>query len=76
MIIFKLSNHMIPENASDFRLIDRKVYTIINSMKEKNKFLRGLVVGPDLNRQVFISNDNPVLPENQKQISGRCGMLL
>ncbi|OPX64341.1 MULTISPECIES: glycosyltransferase family 2 protein [unclassified Methanoregula] len=44
MIIFKLSNHMIPENASDFRLVDRKVYTIINSMKEKNIFLRGLVV--------------------------------
>jgi dolichol-phosphate mannosyltransferase len=44
MIIFKLSNHMIPENASDFRLIDRKVYTIINSMKEKNIFLRGLVI--------------------------------
>jgi polyisoprenyl-phosphate glycosyltransferase len=44
MIIFKLSNQMIPENASDFRLIDRKVYTIINSLKEKNKFLRGLVV--------------------------------
>jgi dolichol-phosphate mannosyltransferase len=44
MIIFRLSNHMIPENASDFRLIDRKVYTIINSMKEKNIFLRGLVV--------------------------------
>jgi dolichol-phosphate mannosyltransferase len=44
MIIFKLSNHMIPENASDFRLIDRKVYTIINSMKEKNIFLRGLIV--------------------------------
>jgi polyisoprenyl-phosphate glycosyltransferase len=44
MIIFTLSNQMIPENASDFRLVDRKVYTIINSMKEKNKFLRGLVV--------------------------------
>jgi polyisoprenyl-phosphate glycosyltransferase len=44
MIIFKLSNQMIPENASDFRLIDRKVYIIINSLKEKNKFLRGLVV--------------------------------
>jgi len=44
MIIFKLSNHMIPENASDFRLVDRKVYTIINSLREKNKFLRGLVV--------------------------------
>ncbi|MHB8163923.1 MAG: glycosyltransferase family 2 protein [Methanoregula sp.] len=44
MIIFRLSNQMIPENASDFRLVDRKVYTIINSLKEKNKFLRGLVV--------------------------------
>jgi polyisoprenyl-phosphate glycosyltransferase len=44
MIIFRLSNNMIPENASDFRLVDRKVYTIINSLKEKNKFLRGLVV--------------------------------
>jgi dolichol-phosphate mannosyltransferase len=44
MLIFRMSNQMIPENASDFRLIDRKVYTIINSMKEKNKFLRGLVV--------------------------------
>ncbi len=44
MIIFRLSNQMIPENATDFRLIDRRVYTIINTMKEKNKFLRGLVV--------------------------------
>jgi polyisoprenyl-phosphate glycosyltransferase len=44
LIISRLSNRMIPENASDFRLIDKKVYTIINSMKEKNKFLRGLVV--------------------------------
>lgn len=44
LIISRLSNRMIPENASDFRLIDKKVYTIINTMKEKNKFLRGLVV--------------------------------
>jgi len=44
MLINRLSNRMIPENASDFRLIDKKVYTVINTMKEKNKFLRGLVV--------------------------------
>ena len=43
-LIFKLSNNMIPRDATDFRLIDKKVYTIINSMKEKNKFLRGLIV--------------------------------
>jgi dolichol-phosphate mannosyltransferase len=43
-LIFKLSNNMIPRDATDFRLIDKKVYTIINAMKEKNKFLRGLIV--------------------------------
>ena len=44
LIIFKLSNSMIPENACDFRLIDNKVYKIINTLKEKKKFLRGLIV--------------------------------
>jgi polyisoprenyl-phosphate glycosyltransferase len=50
LIIFKLSNEMIPENASDFRLIDKKVYSIINSLQEKNKFLRGLVVWTGFNQ--------------------------
>jgi dolichol-phosphate mannosyltransferase len=44
IIISKLSHHMIPENVSDFRLVDRKVYSVINKMPEKNKFLRGLIV--------------------------------
>lgn len=42
-IINRMSGKIIPENVSDFRLIDRKVYTIINCMHEKNKFLRGLI---------------------------------
>ncbi|MCX6732885.1 MAG: glycosyltransferase, partial [Candidatus Roizmanbacteria bacterium] len=33
-----------PENASDFRLIDRKVCVAINALKEKNKYLRGLIM--------------------------------
>jgi dolichol-phosphate mannosyltransferase len=49
-LIFKLSNNMIPRDATDFRLIDRKVYTIINTMKEKNKFLRGLIVWTGFNQ--------------------------
>ena len=44
LIIFKLSKNLIPENACDFRLIDRKVYRVLNGMNEKNKFLRGLIV--------------------------------
>ena len=32
----------IPSNVSDFRLIDRKVYQAINSIQERNRFIRGL----------------------------------
>lgn len=39
-----LTNHMFPENASDFRLIDKKVYDTINNMPEQNKYLRGLIM--------------------------------
>lgn len=38
------TNNMFPENVSDFRLVDRKVYQTINQMKEQNKYLRGLVM--------------------------------
>ena len=38
----KLSDVYIPENTGDFRLADRKVIDVINSMPEHNKFLRGL----------------------------------
>lgn len=37
-----LSDHMIPKNASDFRLVDRKVYVTVRSMTERNRFVRGL----------------------------------
>lgn len=39
----KLSDVSIPRDTGDFRLIDRKVVDVINSMPEHNKFLRGLV---------------------------------
>jgi len=48
LIFYKLINiltrNMFPENASDFRLIDKKVYLTINSLTEKNKYLRGLII--------------------------------
>jgi dolichol-phosphate mannosyltransferase len=42
-IINVLTNNMFPENASDFRLIDKKVYQVLKKMPEQNKYLRGLV---------------------------------
>jgi dolichol-phosphate mannosyltransferase len=38
----KMTNRLIPENASDFRLVDRKVYEAVREMNERNRFVRGL----------------------------------
>ena len=41
-VINKLSGNMIPQDTGDFRLIDRAVIDIMNSMPEHNRFLRGM----------------------------------
>ena len=41
-ILNNLSDVEIPKDTGDFRLVDRKVVDVINSMPEHNKFLRGL----------------------------------
>ena len=41
--IGKLTGGRIPANASDFRLLDRKVYEVVRTMDERNRFVRGLV---------------------------------
>jgi polyisoprenyl-phosphate glycosyltransferase len=41
-VMGKLTDDRIPRNASDFRLVDRKVYETINTMEERNRFVRGL----------------------------------
>jgi dolichol-phosphate mannosyltransferase len=38
----KLTDGRIPRNASDFRLVDRKVYEAVKGMTERNRFVRGL----------------------------------
>lgn len=38
----RLTDGRLPRNASDFRLVDRKVYLSIKSMSERNRFVRGL----------------------------------
>jgi len=37
-----LTEGRIPKNASDFRLVDRKVYESVRGMQERNRFVRGL----------------------------------
>lgn len=38
----KLTGGRIPRNVSDFRLVDRKAYETVNTMQERNRFVRGL----------------------------------
>lgn len=42
-LINRLAKIHIPENSADFRLLDAKVVKEFNALKEKTKFLRGLV---------------------------------
>ena len=58
LVINKLTNNMIPRNASDFRLMDRKVYSVVNSMQERNRFLRGVVAWTGF-RQIGIPFKRP-----------------
>ncbi|MDP3713057.1 MAG: glycosyltransferase family 2 protein [Mycobacteriales bacterium] len=54
----KLTDGRIPRNASDFRLVDRKVYESVNSMQERNRFVRGLFAWVGY-RSVGIPHERP-----------------
>lgn len=41
-IIFRITDVKIPLDAGDFRLLDRKVVKVMNSMRERHRFLRGM----------------------------------
>jgi len=39
-LINRVNQHPVPENVSDFRLVDRKLYEALNRLGEKNRMLR------------------------------------
>jgi dolichol-phosphate mannosyltransferase len=41
-LIYRITDIKIPMNTGDFRLLDRKVVDLMNSMPEHNRFLRGM----------------------------------
>ena len=52
-ILNALSDVEIPRDTGDFRLVDRKVIDVINSLPEHNKFLRGLVSWVGFKQKAF-----------------------
>lgn len=43
-IIYRITDVNIPMDTGDFRLLDRKVVNVLNQMREKHRFLRGMSV--------------------------------
>jgi dolichol-phosphate mannosyltransferase len=41
-IIYRITDVKIPLDTGDFRLMDRKVVTVMNQMRERHRFLRGM----------------------------------
>ena len=54
----KLTKNMIPKDVSDFRLLSRNAYTAARSLRERNRFLRGLIAWTGFNT-AYIEIDRP-----------------
>lgn len=57
-LINKLTGGDFPRNASDFRLVDRRVYETINRMQERNRFMRGMFFWSGF-RSVGVEHERP-----------------
>lgn len=55
-ILSRITTISIPLDTGDFRIIDRKVVDVLNSMPEKHKFLRGQISWIGFN-QTFVEYD-------------------
>lgn len=57
-LINRLTGGAFPRNASDFRLVDRRVYETVNSMHEQNRFMRGMFFWSGFN-SIGIEHERP-----------------
>ncbi|RNF51981.1 glycosyltransferase [Marinomonas hwangdonensis] len=62
----KISDHPITENVGDFRLMDRKVVQVINTLPERTRFMKGLLAWPGFTRKILTFDRDPRLAGNTK----------
>jgi dolichol-phosphate mannosyltransferase len=58
LIANKATNNMIPRGVSDFRLLSRSAYEATQKMRERNRFLRGLIAWTGF-RTAVVEIDRP-----------------
>lgn len=65
-IIDKISEHPIPRDAGDFRLIDRSVLEALSKTKPHNIYLRGMIAGLGFN-QIGVPYDRSARTEGKSK---------
>ncbi|MGE3248529.1 MAG: glycosyltransferase, partial [Beijerinckiaceae bacterium] len=62
----KISPIRMPENVGDFRLIDRKVLKVFNTMPERERFVRGMFAWLGF-KHTYVEFDRPARPAGMTQ---------
>jgi glycosyltransferase involved in cell wall biosynthesis len=60
-VLNRMSEHEIPEDSGDFRLLDRRVVTALAGLPERNLYLRGLVSFLGFRQAPVVYERNPRL---------------
>ena len=69
-VIDKLSEHPIPRDVGDFRLIDRKVIDAVAKMRTSNPYLRGMIAGLGFNQTgVAYDRDSRIAGESKFNVT-------
>ncbi|MCX7308947.1 MAG: glycosyltransferase family 2 protein [Afipia sp.] len=55
-IIYRMSSSPLPNSATDFRLISRRVIDVVKNMREPDRYLRGLVHWAGFKQSSFLYN--------------------
>jgi len=58
LLMHKIGDTRLPENVGDFRLIDRKVVLAIREIRERNRFMKGILSWPGFHT-VSVNYDRP-----------------
>lgn len=65
-LMSKISDQPITENVGDFRLLDQQVVTVINTLTERSRFMKGLLAWPGFKRTILPFDRDPRLAGSTK----------
>jgi glycosyltransferase involved in cell wall biosynthesis len=74
-LIHRMSDSPMPTNTGDFRLLDRSVIDVIKQLKEKNRFMKGLLSWPGFpTTQIFYKREPRHSGRSKWSIRGLIGL--